>query len=121
MGNLTGRKALVTGGARGLGAGMAQALAAAGASVMIGDVLEALGQETAADLAGRAQVGFVQLDVTKDDELGVPLRATVERARRLRHPGQQRRHRDHGAGGRPRGRRTCAACSTSTSSAPRSA
>ena len=37
--DLTGRKALVTGGARGLGEGMAQALVAAGASVMIGDVL----------------------------------------------------------------------------------
>ena len=37
--DLTGRKALVTGGARGLGAGMAEALAAAGASVMIGDIL----------------------------------------------------------------------------------
>ena len=35
--DLTGRKALVTGGARGLGEGMAQALVAAGASVMIGD------------------------------------------------------------------------------------
>ena len=34
--DLTGRKALVTGGARGLGAGMAEALAAAGAAVMIG-------------------------------------------------------------------------------------
>ena len=35
---LAGRHALVTGGAQGLGAGMAQALAAAGAAVMIGDV-----------------------------------------------------------------------------------
>ena len=39
MGQLTGKCALVTGGARGLGAGMAEALAAAGASVMIGDIL----------------------------------------------------------------------------------
>jgi NAD(P)-dependent dehydrogenase (short-subunit alcohol dehydrogenase family) len=37
--DLTGRKALVTGGARGLGAGMAEALARAGASIMIGDIL----------------------------------------------------------------------------------
>jgi len=34
--DLTGRKALVTGGARGLGAGMAEALARAGAAVVIG-------------------------------------------------------------------------------------
>ena len=38
--DLTGRKALVTGGARGLGEGMAQALAAAGASVMRTCLLE---------------------------------------------------------------------------------
>jgi 3alpha(or 20beta)-hydroxysteroid dehydrogenase len=42
--DLTGRKALVTGGARGLGAGMAEALARAGAAVVIGDVLEDAGQ-----------------------------------------------------------------------------
>jgi NAD(P)-dependent dehydrogenase (short-subunit alcohol dehydrogenase family) len=40
--DLTGRKALVTGGARGLGAGMAAALARAGAAVVIGDILEDL-------------------------------------------------------------------------------
>ena len=33
---LTGRKALVTGGGRGLGAGMAEALARAGAAIVIG-------------------------------------------------------------------------------------
>ncbi len=33
-----GRQALVTGGAQGLGAGMASALARAGAAVMIGDI-----------------------------------------------------------------------------------
>ena len=36
--DLTGRIALVTGGAQGLGEGMAQALAAAGARVMIADL-----------------------------------------------------------------------------------
>jgi 3alpha(or 20beta)-hydroxysteroid dehydrogenase len=36
--DLTGRRALVTGGAQGLGEGMAQGLAAAGAQVVIGDV-----------------------------------------------------------------------------------
>ena len=67
--NLTGRKALVTGGARGLGAGMAQALAEAGAAVMIGDLLEEQGRDTARaieDRGGRA--AFVHLDVT--DEAG---------------------------------------------------
>jgi 3alpha(or 20beta)-hydroxysteroid dehydrogenase len=61
--DLAGRCALVTGGARGLGAGMAQALTAAGARVMIADVLKDVGEQTAADLAGG---GFVGLDVTDD-------------------------------------------------------
>ena len=42
--SLEGRKALVTGGARGIGAGIAQALARAGAAIMIGDILEDAGQ-----------------------------------------------------------------------------
>ena len=45
--DLTGRVVLVTGGAQGLGEGMARALAAAGARVMIADVNEA-GADTAA-------------------------------------------------------------------------
>ena len=65
--DLTGRKALVTGGARGLGAGMAEALVRAGASVMIGDILEGEGEKTASALGeGGATVGFVSLDVTDD-------------------------------------------------------
>ena len=61
--DLTGRVVLVTGGAQGLGEGMARALAAAGARVMIADVNEA-GADTAASL-GEGH-GFVRLDVTDD-------------------------------------------------------
>lgn len=78
--DLTGRKALVTGGARGLGEGMAQALAAAGASVMIGDVLTSLGQETAGKLpvTGGAKTGFVKLDVTQEADWATAVQATEE-------------------------------------------
>ena len=77
--DLTGRKALVTGGARGLGEGMAQALAAAGASVMIGDVLTELGQKTANQLsANGAKAGFVKLDVTQESDWLNALQATVD-------------------------------------------
>ncbi|OUM02585.1 SDR family NAD(P)-dependent oxidoreductase [Variovorax sp. JS1663] len=77
--DLTGRKALVTGGARGIGAGIAQALAAAGAAVMIGDVLAPLGRETAAGIAaGGAKAGFVPLDVTLDGDWDAAVAATVE-------------------------------------------
>ena len=77
--DLSGRKALVTGGARGIGAGIAQALVAAGASVMIGDVLAPLGQETAKQLAaGGGKAGFVPLDVTKDEDWAAAVKATIE-------------------------------------------
>src|SRR5215468_11097770 len=77
--DLTGRKALVTGGARGLGEGMAQALASAGAAVMIGDVLTSLGRDTAGKLsANGTKVGFVQLDVTQEDDWAAAVKATVD-------------------------------------------
>lgn len=50
MTQLEGRVALVTGGARGIGAATAEALADAGAAVMITDVLDAEGGATAARL-----------------------------------------------------------------------
>jgi NAD(P)-dependent dehydrogenase (short-subunit alcohol dehydrogenase family) len=71
---LAGRHALVTGGARGLGAGMAQALAAAGAAVMIGDVLDDLAAETASGLGGRS----THLDVTDEASWEAAVAATVE-------------------------------------------
>jgi len=77
---LAGRKALVTGGARGIGAGIASALAAAGADVMIGDILEDLGTETAKGLAAGSNVkaSFVRLDVTKDEDWERAAAATVK-------------------------------------------
>jgi NAD(P)-dependent dehydrogenase (short-subunit alcohol dehydrogenase family) len=76
--DLHGRRALVTGGAQGLGQGMAEALAAAGASVVIGDVNEELGSETAA-LIGKtgATAAFVRLDVTDEASWENAVAATV--------------------------------------------
>jgi 3alpha(or 20beta)-hydroxysteroid dehydrogenase len=63
--DLTGRHALVTGGAQGLGEGMARALAAAGAAVVIADLQDDLGPKVAESLGEGS--GFVHLDVTDDD------------------------------------------------------
>jgi len=73
---LTGRKALVTGGAQGLGEGMAQALARAGARVMIADVQEDAGRK-AADALGDGH-GFVRLDVTDDTNWQDAVAETVQ-------------------------------------------
>ena len=76
--DLAGRKALVTGGARGLGAGMAAALSKAGAAVMIGDVLTDVGRETAkAIAAGGAKAAFVTLDVTDDASWQAAVSTTI--------------------------------------------
>jgi 3alpha(or 20beta)-hydroxysteroid dehydrogenase len=78
--DLTGRKALVTGGARGIGAAIAAALAEAGAAVVIGDVLHDLGQGTATALAKTgAKAGFVPLDVTDDAQWARAVAAVIER------------------------------------------
>jgi 3alpha(or 20beta)-hydroxysteroid dehydrogenase len=74
--DLTGRTALVTGAAQGLGEGMAIALAAAGARVMIADIQESGAQ--AAKSLGDGH-GFVRLDVTDDDNWQSAVVETVDR------------------------------------------
>jgi NAD(P)-dependent dehydrogenase (short-subunit alcohol dehydrogenase family) len=65
--DLTGRSALVTGGAQGLGAGMAKALAEAGAAVAVADIQQDQGRATVEELgAAGAKATFVALDVTDD-------------------------------------------------------
>lgn len=63
-GRLSGRVALVTGGARGIGAASAKALAAAGAAVLVTDVLDEDGEKTAAAIASSgARAGYRRHDV----------------------------------------------------------
>jgi len=57
-----------------LGAGMAEALTAAGARVMIADVLKDVGEQTAAGLEG---AGFVSLDITSDADWEAAVAHTV--------------------------------------------
>jgi 3alpha(or 20beta)-hydroxysteroid dehydrogenase len=77
--DLTGRKALVTGGAQNLGAAIALALADAGAAVVIGDVKDDVGEATAASLReGGAKASFVHLDITSEESWDAAMPKVVE-------------------------------------------
>jgi NAD(P)-dependent dehydrogenase (short-subunit alcohol dehydrogenase family) len=77
--DLSGRVALVTGGAQGLGEGMARALAAAGAAVMIGDLQEELAATTAASISadGVGKALSTRLDVTDEASWEAAVAETV--------------------------------------------
>ncbi|MFE6053555.1 glucose 1-dehydrogenase [Kitasatospora sp. NPDC056446] len=66
MNDLTGKTVVITGGARGLGAEAARLAVAAGAAVVVTDVLEEDGRATAAALGERAR--FVRHDVTSEED-----------------------------------------------------
>lgn len=76
---LDGKVALVTGGSRGIGAGIARALAQAGADVVIADRLVEQAQETSADIEsiGRRSAA-VEFDV-RDPESVTTMISTVEK------------------------------------------
>lgn len=71
MASLQNQVAIVTGGARGLGAAISKVLSARGASVLICDVLKAEGEATAEQLrADGGDATFIPLDVTDPADWG---------------------------------------------------
>ncbi|MFB7111687.1 glucose 1-dehydrogenase [Streptomyces sp. NPDC001698] len=66
MNDLTGKSVIITGGARGLGAEAARQAIAAGANVVITDVLDDEGKATAAELGANAR--FLHHDVTSEED-----------------------------------------------------
>lgn len=63
---LTGKVALISGGARGMGAAHARMLVAEGAKVVFGDILDQEGEAVAADIGPDAR--YVHLDVTDPEQ-----------------------------------------------------
>ena len=75
---LSGKVALVSGGARGLGAAHVELFAEQGAKVVFGDILDAQGQQLEQELRNRGlPVTYVHLDVTKVDDWQAAVEATL--------------------------------------------
>ncbi len=81
---LEGKVALISGGARGMGAVEARMFASEGASVVIGDVLEDEGRRVAAEIGeAGGQALFVALDVTSESQWRDAIDAAVSSFGRL--------------------------------------
>ncbi|MGD9755780.1 MAG: SDR family oxidoreductase [Acidimicrobiia bacterium] len=78
---LEGKVALISGGARGMGASHARAMVAQGAKVVLADVLDTEGEALAAELGDAA--AYVHLDVTDRDQWAAAVQATVDRFGKL--------------------------------------
>ena len=88
---LAGKVALVTGSSRGIGAAIAEGLAAEGCDVMLTGRDEAALKEVAAAVAKRGrQAQFSTLDLS-DAKAPAALVADLKKLRPARHPRQQRR------------------------------
>jgi 3-oxoacyl-[acyl-carrier protein] reductase len=78
MGQLNGKTALVTGGARGIGRAIAQALAADGALVSVADVRDCTETAKAIKSAGGLALEF-SCDVAREDQVEALFRDAIER------------------------------------------
>ena len=77
---LAGKVALISGGARGMGAAEARLFAAEGAKVVLGDVLADAGRRVEAEIAETGgEALFVNLDVTSEDDWREAVEAATRR------------------------------------------
>lgn len=81
MGRVSGKVALITGGASGLGEASARLMVTEGAKVVLTDINAELGQQVAADIGDDAL--FVAHDVSQEDQWIAAIDATLDRFGRL--------------------------------------
>ena len=80
MNRMDGKIAFISGGARGLGAAAARMMAECGASVVIGDLLDEAGVQTAAEInANGGKALYAHLDVTDEDSWQKAVKAGVDK------------------------------------------
>ena len=84
MNRLDGKVALITGAARGIGGRTAQLMAEAGASVLIGDILDEAGRETAGHIVRSGGVAnYLTLDVTSERSWAAAVADAIQRHGKL--------------------------------------
>ena len=77
--DLKGKTSLVTGGAMGIGKGIAERLGEAGANVVIADINPEQGQKTVAELKAKTvKSAFIQVDIRKTAEIENAVDFTVK-------------------------------------------
>ena len=84
MGRMDGKVAIISGGARGMGAEEVRLFAREGAKVVFGDILDELGQQVAADCRAEGlDVAYAHLDVTSEDDWQATVALAEERYGKL--------------------------------------
>ncbi|GAP97667.1 SDR family oxidoreductase [Leptolyngbya sp. NIES-2104] len=79
MSDLTGKVALVTGGAQGLGEAICRVLASAGVTVIVADIREELAEKVASEISSEGgKAGALRLDVTDEAQIQSSITKVIE-------------------------------------------
>lgn len=84
MGRLSGKVAIISGGARGQGAEEARLFASEGAKIIIGDILDSEGIQVESEIVERGgQAKFVRLDVSIEDDWSKAVQLAISKYGKL--------------------------------------